>query len=262
MSEAPRPVLFAHRGIGNPWPVHLGIPEESIPAIEWAAAHHADVVEGDVQNSIDGVMFMMHDATLDRTTSGTGPTTGRPWSYIKDRWLEIPVDTNGNGDDDNTKYHPPSFRSWLTVAKALHVDVFCELKNGPEWSATEVRGFFAEVKKQGMADRVITAASETDIATLKSVGAKRLSWGVNADEKTSVAKIKSVVGPTGYVTMRLTDAEAHPGYVKTLNDAGVKVLLWTLTKASHYERALPFNVHGWFCNNVDDAHNWLNSHMP
>ena len=110
------PILVGHRGIGNPWAAQLRIPEESIPAIQYAASHHADMVEGDVQNSSDGTMYMMHDETLERTTNGTGYTTARRWSYIKELWLEIPVDTNGNGDDDNTKHHPPSFRAWLAAA--------------------------------------------------------------------------------------------------------------------------------------------------
>lgn len=252
------PTLVGHRGIGDPWAAQLGIPEESIPAIQWAAEHHADVLEGDVQNSSDGVMYMMHDATLDRTTNGTGSSTGRPWSYIKARWLEIPIDTDGNGDPDNTTYHPPSFRTWLTAAKATGKYVFCELKNGPEWSASEVREFYAEVKRQGMTDRVIVGASESDISTLKGIGAKKISWGV--DHTKSTSKIKSVVGSSGYVTMRLTEAEAYPDYVRSLNAAGIKVMLWTLTRDEHYARALPFGVYAWFCNNTQDAWEWLQEH--
>ena len=250
------PVLIGHRGIGNPWPVHLKIPEESIPAIEWAAAHHADVVEGDVQKSSDGVFYMMHDPDLKRTTNGSGISVDRSWDYIKARWLEIPVDTDGNGDDDNTKYHPPSFRAWLAAAKETGKMAFTELKNGPEWSASEIRAYYEEVKRQGMVDRVIVAASESDIATLRSVGAKRISWGVNHTK--SAARIKSVTGSSHpYITTQLVEAEAHPDWIKSLNAAGVKVLLWTLTREDHYARAAKFGVHGWFCNNVEDAYNWL-----
>ena len=70
------PILAGHRGIGNPWTVTLKIPEESIPAIEYAAAHHADIVEGDTQITRDGKMVMMHDDSIDRTTSRTGLVEG------------------------------------------------------------------------------------------------------------------------------------------------------------------------------------------
>lgn len=253
------PVLAGHRGIGDPWCALLGIAENSVPAAKWAAENHADIVEGDAQVSSDGVIFMLHDTGPDglvRTTNGTGDPVKRSWSYIKERRLEIRgVDTNGNGDDDNKPYGPPSFRSWLAAAKATGKQVFVELKGGDSWSAAEVRKYFAEVKRQGMTDRVITAASESDIATLKSAGAKKLSWG--ADHTKSASRIKSVVGSGGYVTTRLTEAEAHPDWVKSLNAAGIKVFLWTLTRDEHYARALPFGVYGWFCNNTNDAWTWL-----
>jgi glycerophosphoryl diester phosphodiesterase len=252
------PVLVGHRGIGNPWTIHVGLPEESIPAIQWAATHHAAIVEGDVQRSSDGVMYMMHDPDLKRTTNGSGISVNRPWSYIKDLWLEIPVDTNGNGDDDNTKYHPPSFRSWLAAAKVTGKTAFTELKNGPMWSASEVREFWAEVKRQGMTDRVIVGGSEADNATVRAAGAKRISWGV--DHTKSASRIKSVVGSNGYVTTRLTEAEAYPEWLQGLKAAGLKVMLWTLTRDEHYARALPFGAYAWFCNNTNDAWTWLDNH--
>lgn len=252
------PILFGHRGIGDPWCAQLRIPEESIPAIQYAAAHHADVLEGDVQNSADGVMFMMHDETLDRTTNGNGSSTGRTWPYIKERWLELPIDVDGNGDMDNTRFRPPSFRAWLATVKATEKSAFTELKNGPMWSASEVRQYWSEVKRQGMEDLVIVGASEADLATVKAAGAKRLSWGVNHTK--SAERIKKVVGSHGYVTTRLTEVEAHPVWYQGLRDAGIRVCLWTLTRDTHYARALPFGAYGWFCNNTDDAWTWLQEH--
>ena len=45
-------LLTAHRGIGN----SATIPENTIPAFEYAAEHGADIVEFDVQLSSDGKM--------------------------------------------------------------------------------------------------------------------------------------------------------------------------------------------------------------
>lgn len=257
------PILVGHRGIGNPWCAVLNIGEQSIPAITYAATHHADIVEGDVQRSSDGTMFMMHDTGpkgLERTTNGTGDPVKRPWTYTSKLKLEIVgIDNNGNGDPDNLPYGPPTFRSWLAAAKATGKTVFVELKNGPEWSAAEIReDYWAEVKRQGMTNRVITGASESDIATLKSAGARKLSWGVQ--HHASANRIKGVVGAGGYVTTRLTEAEAHPDWLKSLKAADIKVFLWTLTREAHYARALPFGVYGWFCNNTDDAWTWLQEH--
>ena len=151
------PTLVGHRGVGDPWTARLRIPEQSIPAIQWAAAHHTDVVEGDVRvsgpdSSGHRVLYMMHDDTLDRTTNGTGGSYTRSWSYISQRWLEIPVDRNGNGDPDNTSYHPPSFVKWLAAAKATGKLVFVELK-GEGWTKSLVNRYVDVVTAQGMKTR-------------------------------------------------------------------------------------------------------------
>jgi glycerophosphoryl diester phosphodiesterase len=253
------PTLVGHRGVGDPWTAQLGIPENSVPAIKWAAAHHADIVEGDVQQTRDGKMVMMHDETIDRTTNRTGRVIDRDLSYITAAWLEIPRDSNNNGDPDNTAYHPPSFHYWLDVAKDTNKLVFVELKNSAEWSKADVKRYVDELDRQGMRSRVITAGSETKLAYFRDItGGGKRSW--NVDSRPSVTKIKSVVGSNGYVTMRLITGEADPSYVAKLQSSGLKVLLWTLDREDHYRRALPIGAYGWMCDNTDDAFKWLEAH--
>ena len=47
-------------------------PENSLAAIESSIRLGADVVELDVQKTKDGQLILMHDKTLDRTTTGKG----------------------------------------------------------------------------------------------------------------------------------------------------------------------------------------------
>ncbi len=62
------PVLIsAHRG--GPYP---GFPENSIPAFENAIQHGPLIIECDVAMTKDSVLVLLHDKTLDRTTTGTG----------------------------------------------------------------------------------------------------------------------------------------------------------------------------------------------
>jgi glycerophosphoryl diester phosphodiesterase len=250
------PVLAGHRGIGNPWTVILGIPEESIPAILYAAAHHADILEGDVSVTSDNKMVMMHDESLDRTTNRDGLVRLHSLGYITEAFLEIVgIDNNHNNNPDNTKWHPPSAKAWLTAAKQTGKQVFMELK-GSGWSMSQVGRYNRMLHDLGMTGRVITAGSETKLTYFKTFNAAgKRSWGVSTYPK--VTKVKAVVGAGGYATMRLIEAEANPSYVKALQAAGVRVFLWTLDNAGHYERALKLNAYGWFCDNTDDAWNWL-----
>lgn len=59
----PGMMIAAHRGF---W---YNAPENSIKAIEEAIRLKADMVELDVNNTLDGVLILMHDSSLERTTS-------------------------------------------------------------------------------------------------------------------------------------------------------------------------------------------------
>lgn len=62
-----KPVLVvSHRGD------NLSAPENTLASAQKAVAAGADYVEFDVRQSADGVLYVMHDDTVDRTTNGTG----------------------------------------------------------------------------------------------------------------------------------------------------------------------------------------------
>ena len=61
------PLFAAHRGGALLWP------ENSLLAFRNALALGADYLELDVHMARDGEVMVIHDATLDRTTTGTGP---------------------------------------------------------------------------------------------------------------------------------------------------------------------------------------------
>jgi glycerophosphoryl diester phosphodiesterase len=61
-----RPTIFAHRGSS------AYAPENTLAAFKLAIDQHADGIELDVKLSADGQVIVMHDDSVDRTTSGTG----------------------------------------------------------------------------------------------------------------------------------------------------------------------------------------------
>lgn len=44
--------------------------------------HHADIIEIDVRRSADGTLLLMHDATVERTTNGTGAVADLAWADL------------------------------------------------------------------------------------------------------------------------------------------------------------------------------------
>lgn len=76
MKDWPYPFWVAHRGAGKL------APENTLAAFRLGAAHGYRMFECDVKLSSDGVCFLMHDATLDRTTNGSGAGGDRPWGEL------------------------------------------------------------------------------------------------------------------------------------------------------------------------------------
>jgi glycerophosphoryl diester phosphodiesterase len=72
----PYPRLCAHRGAGKL------APENTLASLRLGHAHGYRMAEIDVKLSADGVAFLLHDKTLDRTTSGRGRADALDWRAL------------------------------------------------------------------------------------------------------------------------------------------------------------------------------------
>ena len=76
MGDWPYPLWIAHRGAGKL------APENTLAAFRVGASHGYRAFECDVKLSADGVPFLLHDATLERTTPVQGTAGDRPWADL------------------------------------------------------------------------------------------------------------------------------------------------------------------------------------
>ena len=75
-SAWPFPRYIAHRGAGKL------APENTLAAMRAGYVHGYRMVEFDVKLSGDGVPFLLHDDTLDRTTDGRGRADALTWAEL------------------------------------------------------------------------------------------------------------------------------------------------------------------------------------
>lgn len=97
-------LVVAHRG---DWRY---APENSIQAIENAIKLGVDVVELDIQKTKDGQLILMHDKTLDRTTTGKGKIS--EWTLDSIKTLKL-----RNGIAIKTIHTVPTLEEALLTAK-------------------------------------------------------------------------------------------------------------------------------------------------
>ncbi|MEC3878411.1 glycerophosphodiester phosphodiesterase family protein [Parapedobacter sp. 10938] len=83
-----RTIISGHRGT-----VEHGLSENSIEGMEAVLAHTPAFFEIDPRLTKDSVVVLMHDATLDRTTNGTGKLADYTWAELQELRLK---DREGN----------------------------------------------------------------------------------------------------------------------------------------------------------------------
>lgn len=80
-ASSPTVLVAAHRA------THNKFPENSLSAIEESIRIGVDIIEIDVKVSKDGIPFLMHDRTLDRTTTGRGDPEELTWEQLQQLFL-------------------------------------------------------------------------------------------------------------------------------------------------------------------------------
>jgi glycerophosphoryl diester phosphodiesterase len=78
------PYFIAHRGAGDVAPEHT-LPSY-LAALDWGAA----AIEISVVRSADNVLYCLHDLTLDRTTTASGPAAEHPAEFLDEVLVRVP----------------------------------------------------------------------------------------------------------------------------------------------------------------------------
>lgn len=115
-----RVLVAAHRA------PHANHPENSLSAIKEAIAMGIDIVELDVRETKDGVLVMIHDKTVDRTTTGKGLVSEMTWKQLSALRLLH------NGKPTNERI--PTFKEVLKLIKG-HIMLDIDYKADGERAA-------------------------------------------------------------------------------------------------------------------------------
>jgi glycerophosphoryl diester phosphodiesterase len=78
------PMVCAHRG------VHNSVPENSLAGIQAAIENDIPIVEIDIRQTKDSELVLMHDATIDRTSNGTGLVSNMTVEELQSFYLKKP----------------------------------------------------------------------------------------------------------------------------------------------------------------------------
>jgi glycerophosphoryl diester phosphodiesterase len=188
-----RPLVAAHRGGALLWP------ENSLLAFREALALGVDLVECDVHLTADGEIVVIHDPTLDRTTTGRGAVGDLTLAQLGPARLKGP---DGRPTDEPV----PTLRQLLDLLVPGRAGLLLEIKvaaSGRRYAGIEEK-VFAALQETGMADRTVVMAFEP--ATVQRLR-----------ELAPSARIVFLVGRRTLEVMQATAADVIP----RLRDLGV-----------------------------------------
>ena len=231
-----RPVVIAHRG------GRTEAPEETMDTLRRSVAVGAQVLELDLHATADGVVVCMHDATVDRTTDGTGPIQGFDYDALRQL-------------DAGHRFSPDGGASFPFRGQGVRVPTLAEvLSEGPQVPLVlEIKqseppiadAVMAELRAHDALDRVVLAAFSAD--TLEAVRAHSdapatslavsevIGWLATDEAPGSFLHLPPELGPVELVT---------PELIQSAEAQGLAVQVWTISTPAQMRAMIDLGVHG------------------
>ncbi len=231
------PFISAHRGFST------AAPENTLPALERALAAGANVAEIDVKLTRDGHLVLMHDATLDRTTSGHGPVGAATLAEVQTL--------------DAGSWFGPAFAGTRvpTLDEVLEwsegrLGILLEMKNCPERDPKFVDAVVETIERHDAAGYVIPAGF--DHPSVGEVARRRPDWTVEIIMNCRLADVVHAARASGSKFVSLEPEYAVKEDVEAMHAAGIAVLT-TLLSVEHGQTLLDMGIDFFEANDVDMA---------
>ena len=199
--------ITVHRGANNV------APENTIAAAEQCYIWGLSTVEVDVRTSKDGVLYLMHDSTVDRTTDGTGSIVN-----LTSRQINT-LDAGSWFSSDFEGEHVPTLRSMMQWAKSRDMELYLDIKNA------NISDIIKLVTQEEMTEHIFCNGSSNILMHLnENAPAIKTKKSVTSIDELNAA----------YETYAIDIIEVHLPYltsalVKRAHQLGIEVMAWALS---------------------------------
>ena len=239
MNDWPYPLWIAHRGAGKL------APENTLAAFRLGASYGWRAFECDVKLSADGVPFLLHDATLERTTNASGTAGERPWSELSR------LDAGSWHSAAFAGEPPPSLQAIARFLQANGYTLDLEIKPTPGTEAHTGAVVAAEVQRlwQGQALQPLLSSFQPETLRAARAAAPRLRRALLLDRLPDdplalALELQCVALITEHTLMDAAlVAQAHA--------AGLRALVYTVNDARRAQALQRMGIDGIVTDAVD-----------
>lgn len=236
-TAGPPAQVAAHRGGALLWP------ENSLQAFRNALALGVDLLELDVHLTKDGEVVVIHDPTLERTSTGTGAVGAARLADLSHVRLRA-------RDGAVTEEPVPTLAQVLHLVRPTQAALLLEIKVDPArrpYPGIEEKTL-ALVKAQGLRERTVVMAFEPD--TLRRVRA--LDGSIRTTMLVSRSRVERERAPAPTIVRWATEVGAtslgvdhrvvDAPLVAAARQAGLRLATWTVNTEPDIRRVLDLGV--------------------
>lgn len=210
-SEYSPNLVSAHRGGPQP-----GFPENCLETFDKSLEYGPCIIECDVMLSKDSVLVMMHDYSVDRTTTGTGKVTELTYDYLKTLHLK-------DNDGTLTNYTIPTFIDVLNWSKGKAVVFTVDVKRG-----VPARMIVEAVRKTETEPKVVIITYNAESAALYTKIANDLMLSVTIRNQDEFIRLKSAGVPLDNMVAFVGTRTPNPEHLASLHEKGIYTILGTM----------------------------------
>ena len=216
-----RPLSVAHRGHS------IAYPENTLEAYRRAIELGVEMIECDVNITRDGTLVMMHDPTLDRTTTGSGRVSASTWEEIRR------LDAGGKFTPEFAGSNVPSTEETLLLYKEAGILSCFEVKGADHEESDRIAlGLLELFIKHNMLDRAFMSSYHHEALQLARskcsellLAPERLPDDAPANPAEAVRQAQSFPAPVLQHQYTVLTQDV----VRVLHDNNIAVWSWSTT---------------------------------
>ena len=240
MKQWPYPRIIAHRGGGNL------APENTLAAVRLGQSLGYRAHEFDVKLSKDNVAMLLHDSTLERTTTGKGRAADFLWEALR------ALDAGGWHSAQFRGEPLASFEDTAKLLRSKDTMANVEIKPTPgleRETGTRVAQLARELWKGAAVPPLLSSFSfDALMAAKQAVPELPRGWLTKDFSEASWAQLEALEA----VSLHTDYKRFAPERIAGVQARGYRVMLYTINDADLAQRYLDAGVDGMFTDNLKE----------
>jgi len=232
-------IVTAHRGFSGE------APENTLAAFRGAIDAGCDMIELDVHLTRDNEVVVIHDDTLERTTSGRGAVAGKTFAELRGLDAGFWFDPRFSGE------RIPVLAEVLALARN-RIFVNIELKKGKNlpYTMEELADWtLREVEMAGMADQVLFSSFDT--AAVERIRVRNPFLPVALIVDKPWMKPEEAGGGKIYPVLNCRTTALNEENIRRAHAGGIRVHVWTVNTQEAMARFIALGIDGIITNHPD-----------